>query len=317
MPNSVANNDVQVNIYACLCNAEFASPGTYISSIGLINQSNETFTAASEEETCAEQGELMAPDTSTSNLSLVYFGEKISSFRQLFKRFALVNSDVLYRSGWTTTTGNVCASVIRSKFPPFRGVYSAPNAQAYHVTGTLYENRTLNHFIPYVASAFLCSRGGMRAKFVCKAGYGISFKKMSAFRYGSRSTPGVVITAYDDAVVTAATNPTVSYLTSNNEFTNHVCDLTGTAITAINPILEVEYPYYYARRFDVPRDTNSTTAFGPTNIGIGLGEAGFRTNVEFVSTVSTSYPVLETYAAAAEDFTLCWFQGMPPWSVYS
>lgn len=316
VPNSVTNNDVQVNVYACLCNAEFAAPNTYISNIGLINQSNEEFLADTHQAECAEDGVLVAPSTKTDNLPLIYFGEKITSFRQLFKRFALCYSDVISNTSWTATTASLVGMLVRPKFPPFRGTYSTANAQAMHITGTLYENRALSHYIPYVSSAFLASRGGMRLKHVFKGSSGTVFRKMSTVRNGNRQTPGIIISALNDATITGATNPTVSYLTSA-EFSGHSNDLTGTTMTVVQPVLEVEFPYYFTRRFDVPRDTNSTTTCGPTNLLYGSSEAGYRTYVECTLPSATGYGVVDTYVAAAEDFTCVWFQGFPPWSIYT
>lgn len=316
VPNSVTNNDVQVNVYACLCDAQYAAPNAYIGSIGLINQGDEQFVQDTLQAECAADGVLVAPTVKDNNLPLIYFGERVTSFRQLFKRFTLCYSDVLQNTGWTATTSSLNAQIIRPKFPPFRGVYSGVSAQALHVTGTLYENRVFTHYVPYVSSAFLCSRGGMRLKHFFKGSAGTLLRKMSVTRNGSRTGPAVILTPLNDTVITTATNPSVSYM-SHTEYTGHIHDLGGTTMTVVQPVLEVEYPYYYSRRFDVPRDTTSVTAFGPTNLSAGSYEAGYRLFVDSTLTSTTSYGVVDTYVAAAEDFTVVWFQGFPPWSQYS
>lgn len=313
VPNSIANNDIQVNVFACLCDAEFTAPNGYIAKTSFLNQSGEEYLSESKEEECAAEGTLVAPSVQTRHIDLIYFGERISSFRQLFKRFCLSYSDVFFKSGYSATKQNVIGLTVKPKFPPFRGTYSSANTQALHVTGATYENRVFNTFVSFVAPAFLCSRGGTRVKQIFK---NAPMRKMSVMRNGAQSTPITIAFNYDESTVTAATNPTVSYL-GTTEFTAQELTPMGTIATVVQPVVEVEFPYYYSRRFDTPRDIQSLTALGPTNLGVGSYEAGYRTLVEFTANSATAFGVLDTYCAAAEDFTCVWFQGCPPWNIYS
>lgn len=315
VPNSVTNNDIQVNVYACLCDADFAAPNNRHTQVCYINQGEEEFLSESKDEECAADGVLVAPTQDTSSLNLIYFGEKIASFRQLFKRFCFCYGDVVCNSGWTATTSRTCAHIVRPKFPPFRGAYLASNVQAIHVSGTSYSNRVMQHMVTYVSAAFLCSRGGQRLKHVFKVGEG-QFRKLSTMRNGYSNGPLISTTMLNDTTITTANSPSLSYM-GNNEAAFRSGDASGASFTVIQPVIEVDFPYYYSRRFDVPRDTNSTTAFGPSNCALGTYEGGYRTSVECTLKSATDFGVLDTYVAASDDFSCVWFQGMPPWTIYS
>jgi len=316
VPNSVANNDVQVNVYACLCDADFAAPNTKPSNITYMLQSNEEFTQETKEETCSEDAVLVAPTVEDSKMSLVYFGEQIKSFRQLFKRYALCYTDMFLNTNYTTTKSKCVANAIRPKFPPYRGAYVGGNNNALHSDGTIVENRVHQHWINYVAGAFACSRGGMRAKIVARIGVPSNFRSLRVARTAAYWNALTGISALDETGVAASIAPQVTYLKTSH-FSEMNYDFTGSAVTVVQPVVEVEFPYYMARRFDTPRDTNATTAFGPTNLNNGSYENGYRYYVDYISTSAVEPNFVDYYAAAGEDFTCVWFQGMPPWKIYS
>lgn len=293
-PNSTVNNDISINVYVSMCeDADFAVPNdrirgySYAYLAGVQTQAGEYEDTGDQPqpEAASETLEPCLPmaDHSTS----VYFGEKLSSFRQLIKRFAYLGP----MFAPAATAGDALYEL--SDFPAARGFYIL----GLDTDGTNRVNNVYTTIMTYLAPAFIASRGGIRRKYL----YNSTVASPPGYMTVSRSDPGAVIPSKG----MAADVTTNSYLFSKNRVANQIGSaLYGAALTSITqqPILEVELPYYKNERFDTARWPSGAAGIG------GQGTLRHRLNVR--QPAGTHF--LDVYVAGAEDFTLIGFQGCPP-----
>lgn len=272
---------------------------------GFANAYSATVQAGEEEAADMDNGNQPGCGGATSTITLgratddpnefaVYFGERIASFRELLHRYNFYTS--LFTNN-SVPAGPALWAVVLPHVPiPF-----GYNSFSLHTTtvGAKKFNYVSTTLLQYLMPAFACVRGSHRAKFVSGASNDGAVTSITALRTASQPlTLGGVPTAI---AVTSQSNYGRSTLAVRSNL------LVGGAMTPASkqPVLEVEFPYQKAVRFDEARivDVNSTLATSPFALRYGLNTLLSPVNL----------PVsFDIYTSIGEDFQLFWFQGCPP-----
>jgi hypothetical protein len=294
-PNSTVNNDITINVFVSGCDdIEFAVPNaTAIENLTYSVQSSdepalETDNAPVKEE---QDDEIMSC-LKVDNTYDVFYGESITSFRQLLKRYNY-HSSVLAP---TTAAGFYTWTIADRDFPRYRGKFS--DAINIPVTGAVSINNAKLTMLNYLTPAYVGYRGGIRWKYLLSADSvtGTTFQRVyrNNDRGGSYTSTVVVKNVSTVALFSQTQATALSSLQAGGEVT----------YTRNQPALEFETPYYEPYRFSMAK---------------GLTLAGYGpTYADLVHIISTDLRVTTTgyydrYCAAGEDFTLFLFNGMPPY----
>lgn len=239
---------------------------------------------------------LAAEVSSTDNTSHVFYGDPITSVRQVLKRYNYSITLVPIAND----LGNQVHQWILSNLPMYRGY--APGAV--HLTdtpalGTAY-NYSKMTMINYYLPAYTCWRGSLRWKYHLLQDNSTTTSHMSAYRdpnpafaYGQGSVQLLNET-------TSVSERTARWLlTAPNLFS-------GAHVTAasMNPVLEVELPFYSSRRFANAKQANVT------GLNIGTDTLMHRLDAK-LNYAANSFDCINTYCSVGEDFTLGLFTGAP------
>lgn len=229
----------------------------------------------------------------TDNTSDVYFGERVTSFRQVMKRY---NYHTSYFN--LATLSAAPASVwnfAQKNFPMFRGENSGAITTK---AGPIPYNYAKTTLINYVTPAYTGVRGSLRSKYTFFNDRPALSATAVVYRHNS---PQNVSNSISGLLPTSA---------SSFAYNQNLLNPTGIegqyAIQlSQNPTIEVEFPYYVNRRFDSARSLtlNSTNSANATH--------EVRVN-NFVKTDAAANSGAHRYVATGEDFQLFLFQGMPP-----
>lgn len=303
-PNSVANNDITVNVFVSAVDLEVGVPkpiGNLVNQYAFVPQAGEDETEAHDGsnpgcgEATAEYGMGESPDDDDSAM-LVYFGERILSFRELLKRYNMHSQFVIANS--SATVPAIWAPVF-SDMP----VYYGYNNYALHsptAAGSFsYVSNTLLH---YLMPAYVAVRGGLRSKYIANTSTLGALGSLTVQRMPPNTNP------------TLPSTVTAQPITTQNNFAraaiNNADCVAGavTTIAAQQPNLEIELPYYKPVRFDPARSVQQSTS--------GRVQSPFYNTheVELKLSPGVSPVILTRYIGVAEDFGLFWFQGCPPLS---
>lgn len=299
-PNSAINNDIGINVFMSGCDdIEFAVPdsttmGKLISVPAATPQSG-TFDDAVEttdnapviEETAEIIADCLPHDDATA---LIYMGERITSFRQMVKRYTL------WGSFYDPTVTNAYTQLYISDFPGPRG---------YDVQGTVLNgvngyNASLTTPLNYMAFAFLAYRGGIRRKYVITNGV-----TGNLTAYVSRLT-------LDGTTAPPALSSIAKVITTGLAYSQSVVNsvkgyvYNGAHATTLRqqPSMEVELPFYTNARFVSPRQV----AFNGTDARF----TPWKLAHQFVYEHEASASSFDVLVAAAEDSTFIGFQGCCP-----
>lgn len=217
---------------------------------------------------------------------LVYFGEKITSFRQLLRRYN-------YHSSYIISPGTGTAfsrKIWLSDFPLFKG-YTALgiNAGPQNVCHTTLLN--------YLAPAYAGMRGGMRSKYL------VSTDEVQ------QMTPIIAQRENTENVLYSTSVTDIDY-TSNDTLATTALAATpmchaGAHLTTmkLQPNVELEIPFYSNVRFLCPKDvTGASTAYSPFRYGHSVT----------VNSLNNMVSSMDRYVSISEDFNLVFFQGCPP-----
>lgn len=298
-PNSATNNDISILVSVSMADdAEFAVPddGAYALMSTVYNytpQSDETEVDAEGAPVAEESTESMLQCTPAADRSLVYFGERIQSFRQLLRRYTYHST---YLCGTTTapTTGDVLWICTNPDFPQYRGYTANPM----HRTSTSAPyNYVLPTLLSYLTPAFLGVRGSIRSKYKMRCPTQDVLTMQVSRASSITSTP---------ANTTVALAQNGQYKFAANIASYPTC-FAGGALTAPEkqPVLEVEFPYYKGQRFDGARCVTGTNANSPLAL-----QPTYHT--VHATLTGTSTKTMDRYVAVGEDFTLFYFLGAPP-----
>lgn len=303
-PNSVANNDIAINVYVSMLDGEFAYPrpipSTLTNTYSYTPQAGEDVSEhighSDMDAGCGEvQTETcVGPPSGSDNDALVYFGERVVSFRALLRRYNR-------HSEYLVVNGNASNPALLSFTLPDFPQHYGYNSTTMHstTTGGFHVDYVRPTLLNYLAPAFVAMRGGLRSKYVLGSSSIVPILAMSVER-GAASL----------AIPTSSTLlPTTSQ--SNFVRTTRAARSSlgyGAAVTPpLNqPSLEVELPYYKNIRFDHPRVVNVA------NTSMANPFSGRYHTVELLLGPSTGATTMDRYVGVAEDFSLTWFQGCPP-----
>lgn len=299
-PNSTVNNDISINVFISAVDLEVAVPRpllTFANSYAATVQAGEgqMDMDSSNDPGCgpAVSEYTMGHDPDEAEDSLVYFGERVVSFRQLLKRYNEHSSFII-----ANTSGTIPAvwSPIFTDMPFYYG-YNNAALHSPTVAGKFsYVSNTLLH---YLAPAFVAMRGSQRSKYVV-----------------STTTPGaagqLTVARTQGLVFNLPVAPTSLAITSQSAYARlanvaRTDCLPGAATTSVaqQPFLEVEFPYYKPVRFDEARSVKQVPAFTQSPFSN-------THQVELTLAPGTTPVVLTRYTGVGEDFSLMWFQGCPP-----
>lgn len=292
--SDTTNNDITINVFSRAADdLNVAAPLGTFKDITYLNTIAPQ--AGDEQETSPETNapvkedieECVAKCLEIDNTFDVYFGEQITSFRQMLKRY-------MHHTSFAFTGLSASSTVAMNEFdfPIYRG-YTSEGRESTTTTPANVCNTTL---INYLAPAFVGYRGGIRAKYVARQGNVSQGGRFSVFRNSDLWTPFVI-------VVGALNVANQSIFKSNALAYGNLFEGGEVTDLSINPVLEVELPYYSNTRFGWARKLTSLT----TN---SIGK--YSHNVKVTSAAADNV-YLDKYVSVGEDFTFLLFQGAPPY----
>lgn len=331
-PSSLANNDVQVNVYIKGGkDLTFREPTNLLSryqvepvgfgaqmgelepQLGEIHAEGDVVEEnAPTQEPCMEfTGAKMA-----TKVGDVYYGEIIESFRPLLKRFT-AHERILARG--SATIGIKQLKFVRSAFPRLKG--PMPFAITPTVAPVGFYNFVNFTLLNYITLGYSGSRGSVRWKFI-PIGRGVHNvpNKVEHRNVRNGQTDLCIEGVSTLNPVFGSTNGFIRQFVMGGGTTAGIDPITGLAgmtlnHSTVNSTVEVEIPYYTPLRFEPgkrtnyeERDTDYDRGYpydriinGEFNFDMYTGDPG----------VSEIYCV-ESYVAAGEDFTTYFFTGAPP-----
>jgi hypothetical protein len=317
--NSTVNKNVQINVFVSMGDDfEVAVPYDDFANFTLAPQSGELLNTQSGEMIVPEAQDTMEPSKpeqtmsdplgtpplDDSNLNDVFFGEAITSFRPLLKRFAL----------WTSQARvNTDPVVVSGRFPSMPYLRGAvPGAVDTTATLTQYNycNTLLMHWVSY---AFNGRRGSVRWKFIPRGPteYGDVLHVQrtpfvpgaNAYSFPAYQTIGAYTEKLARLLSVQAYEPTgINVPQSGSPFPGSL----GQAITlnSVNGVLEFEVPYYSNNRFTPGRDTGLTQTM--------TFDAAFDYRLFLHgSGADKANTVIDIHCAVGEDFQCYFFTGLP------
>jgi len=299
-PLSGVNNDISINIFTSMDDdfevyvptSNFGQYTIVPNSTGLDSTTDAEGSVQISEPYETTTLQLDQHNDKSLNRQKVFVGERITSFRELLKRY--------YH--WTTILHNGTAAVHQAtvfthkSFPGFRG--NVPGAV--HTTAAA---GTYNYFavtmLNYIAIAFQGWRGSIRYKVLPRTvspnGAQHGTTKISTLPGSSYSVTHV---AYD---VTTASKTAASFISE----LGYITRLKGSAIVQqhLNPCVEYEVPWWESMRFCPGKVSNWTSSIASRNVpdnGVLLA----------IDSTSSTVP-FDVYVGAGEDFSLHFFTGWP------
>lgn len=299
-PNSSVNNDIAINVFVSAGDDfQVAVPVdvykgySYLRPVGVLPQAGDVEGMS---DTGPEENAPISMDTKEcvgeplklDNTLDVFFGEEISSFRQLLKRYTLHSVYPLFG------VDNSLTNISEFDFPVYRGF--GPDAR-HVVTGPVNANIVNTTLINYLTPAFYAYRGGMRSKYLLVNG-GTSPSMLKVTRNEGPSLAYAVGT-----IVPTNTNAATFSSTYLSPIPDGSLGCEET-VTSIQPSVEVEFPFYSPQRFFLARGFSRTSNNGFNRLRHIISV--------LLSPYGTSRPYLERHVAVAEDFSLTLFQGQPP-----
>jgi hypothetical protein len=329
-PDPTVDASVQVNVFVNMCDdARFAEPtDAALASISYFpSVVPETLEVIPESDEQSAEVQLSAPDSTevttevgaignpTDHTMDVFFGEQITSIRELLKRYCL-------HTGFTT--GNradesvgTTLNLLQPDFPYYFGY--CPSGPHNSVNGSFaYCHMTfLNYFTP----AFVAYRGAIRRKYlVTRSPSSIAFNDATAIT----QIDTFMSVNRDDGITKSLTTfgsyAPYSYTTevsvfrspSATGFSSSVpqqiyegteSQVVGACVSPVhvNPCLEVELPFYTNRRFFNARRINvvDNRTVVDENPPVHLLQ------------VNGAKSTVTAYVACGEDFSLSFFIGVP------
>lgn len=290
-PNSTTDESVTVFIYASLQDGEYAVPFDgglhYYGHVPLIPESGDDENDKPAEPTSSTQ--FAAPVNLRDHALSVFFGEKVSSFRQLLKRYTL--SERFYIAG-DQTTEITDVILTRNHFPPYAGGSGGPFP--------LQQSYAYNTPINWITPCFAAWRGAIRRKIVATGMRNVTMASLT-----------VALGRRDDYFFDNITPRNL--IDSPKSVFKNLTGLSGLAFTqeSSNGTLEFELPYYQNSRFTSAQDLDvySSFAYRVINPPILRNSQGWY---NITTTLTPSRPLSQDhYVAAGEDFTTFMFLCTP------
>jgi hypothetical protein len=304
-----ASSDISVNVYVSMIDdAKFAQPDgekikdlTYFrhpqeetlnSQSGLVEQDGvDEPLAATQLETIAGEAEM------TDQTMNVFFGENITSIRELVKRY------VMTRYWYTSHNAGSGSKVLKldNKVFPYQRGYDSEGIDSEQFGS--YTHSNMNP-INYFQSCYAGYRGSLRHKYLYHTGGAMLNPVVQRENY-SPDTAGIWTITSLSGADTNSRNLTKS-------FTNTTWQGSSGTGVMINNAIEVEFPFYNKGRIGYPRlikaqdmDCPSTTSHFVTGVDTAPRD-GANVKIAF-----------QQWTAAGEDFSFYFFTGVPIMYQYS
>jgi len=299
-------SNISINVFiSMLDDFEVASPNDLITFVRFRPELQNVPEMDIDTDTCAVvdppvAAEMADVQIEDDNVTKLFFGEVIASFRQMLKRSYHHEASLL-----PEVTEMTLARINRSSFPMYGGYVSAdvPNSPVVPKPGSRFYLPVETTMLNYLARAYVGWRGSIRWTYDQSHTNRLStdFAGSLSFKYSrgnsyTNTESMIPVTNFTTAEIVNGLNE------QQRGSTTRGCYL-GT--TDVNPIMSFEIPFYSTLRF-LP------TAFEPT---LGVETEGPALNVNTVFTPSSSQTVLsfyDTYCSAGEDFNFFFYNGMPP-----
>lgn len=321
-PNSDINNDVQVNVFTKACDLEVAVPdATEINALqwfpdgagaGEVVEPGEE---PPEEDPITPQAEVMVDGDDTASPSApeqdigvrtmgteiqttdptyhVYFGEVITSFRQMLKRFVFSEA---------FSTSPAFALQVTQQFTTTLPLYPGYAPDAIHTTaGATQYNYTNTTMLNWLLPCYTGWKGSLRWKALVRGNAGSSGPRGALAC--TRFLPSV---GYALTNLLVAPNPTQSELAQVYK-TLYRESAQGHAVTPswVQPALEVEFPFYSGQRFGNARESELLT------LTRSQAPSVLWACESFASTAGTTFVTVSKYFAVGEDFNMYFFNSIP------
>jgi len=265
------------------------------------SQSTDELDAPQQEQACI----VGLPPVEDPNLNKVFFGESITSFRTVLKRYMLWNTIAKLSTARSYCVGRFPA------FPYLRGNVSGAVDTTAALAPYNYCNTVLLH---WVRCAFSGSRGSIRYKIVPRGAvtsnctYEVSRApyRINSPSYYSTTLAMPTYTTTSEARYGIIADWQAGTASSLPVDANPLPGYRGKHLTTaiVNNTLEFEMPYYSHYRFTPgkPQDTTSIQTF----------EGAWDYRIEDDRTGSSAQNIsYDVYVAAGEDFQTYFFTGLP------
>jgi hypothetical protein len=317
VPNSIANNDIQVNVFISagdnfevinptdtgIKNLTWASYPYFPQAGELEDQAGELGEAPDADKTENENAP-MKPDeavnlsaavTKQDHTTSVFFGDPVTSFRQILKRYcywAFIPDPV--------PTGPSIVRTSNFDYPLHRGaMIDAPTADQTNLPWRYSHMVLLNYLTP----AYMGCRGGIRWKY-----HRVGFRdKPHGMMYTVRNADGLDFSpggpASSDLIpIDESSLSTVAHAFQMDGVGNSWPGSAATEVS-LNPVLEVEYPFQDNSRFWVAKKRDAL-------YDVLLFEHP-QTHGVFSMVNENNYGGMMAHVAAGEDYMLSFFVGAP------
>jgi hypothetical protein len=235
--------------------------------------------------------QVSTPSNPTDETMSVFFGESVTSIRELMKRYVYYR---FYSRDSTATPGQLSIwSIASSGLPACPGF----DPTGSDLVGGSNATVVTNTAVAYFRVCYAAWRGSLRKKFVFQG----SPTNSNIFVYRD-PVASQVISSTDDV---ATTNFNRVALSRGGDVTAQ-----GTAMTPLgqNSVLEVEIPFMENIRFFGPRFARRTTTFSTP---VTVREQNVIESLPAPATISSQSRTAQEWVAAGEDFTLFFYTGVP------
>lgn len=301
-PNSAVNNNIAINVFVCAGDDfEVAVPVdsfagySYLPPVGVAPQAGDVDGSGSSDDTPEENApivtmakECVGTEIVQDHTLDVFFGESITSFRQLLKRY------MLHGVYGLPVTAQTAYAVNDYDFPAYRGF--GPDAR-HVVTGPVQANIVNTTLLNYITPCFVGYRGSMRSKYLI-----LDCNLTTGAYAGVVREPNLVTYSTGTAII-----PTTTESTFVSGILNAVKNgYPGAEVTeaVTQPSIEVELPFYTDKRY---LNARTVTRSFLGDIRFLMHSFRFYTG----GTVAAKAHV-QRYVSVGEDFNLFMFQGQPP-----
>jgi hypothetical protein len=243
----------------------------------------------------------MAPSVNEDYTPVVYHGDPITSFRTCLKRYNL------HSAFSVASDDRVDLRLQTTDFPMYRGRAPFTIHQDSLGLGYNYMNMTL---LNYLTPAFNCRRGGLRWKY-----HFSGFEPENSLALVTRtrylaSTPARGFQQYELPVPDQPSTTRFGRIYSFLKDFPHLWDGAHMTDLALNPVIEVEIPFYQNSRFYQAKFASfGTTTDSYSNVGLHSIFARLKRKED-------SSIVISNFVSTAEDFNLTFYLG-PPVAYYN
>lgn len=320
VPNTEINNDISINVFISAGDDfEVAEPNNdFLAKMrfqeatpvrgdteviasddfkSLTPQSEETMKMDSQPSKPPSVNQMGMSTSTSDSTTLVHFGESISSFRQLMKRYNL--HEFIPQTSLSTTPEKQLATFQRGALPYDPGYTNDPGNLTLSLTGGdyAYANMTM---LRYATCAFGGWRGGVRYYIDTSTGsdsYNPNIMTVTRENEDEAGLGNFYTTLTDQLTASGKAALLTGYARAIGHEGCH------TQSNRVNPTVSFEVPYYSRFRFSPAKQRSDFDGTGFSN------EPHWQMIVQ--GAVHTPDDTYQVYVAAAEDFNCFMFLGAP------